>query len=133
MDKPIVINIVRASAAGKCYLCGRTREDFAKTFLDDVSNEVQRAVKPDGPPMSYVPEMAFNSFSFTHVTDLRGKTQRRIVIAGAKIKKFFMPTAEIEPLVKITMTIHLCPACNAMYETASAAAYRAMDDDMTTF
>jgi len=128
MDKSPIIAVTRKSPSDKCYVCGRTRDEFSKVFFDGIATDVLGKDVPEGARKTYIPEVAFHSFSFTQVTDLQGKTRPRFVVTKARMKKFFMPSKEVEQVVKITMTVHLCPACNAMYSIASQAAYRTIQE-----
>ncbi len=70
--------------------------------------------------------MVFRTFKFSYISDLQGKRQG----AGSTGTLFkdamrrLFKLKEGETFVNVRISFHLCPVCNAIYTSASNAAYR---------
>jgi hypothetical protein len=65
MSTPIIIPIERATPSDKCYMCGRTREEFTNLFLGDIATEIQDKTTTTLTDDSYKPDISFYEFSFS--------------------------------------------------------------------
>ncbi len=142
MTKTTIIKIARVLPEMQCYLCHRTLADFSTGFFTGVEAAIhvqdRNTLSVDGRTegAKFTPEPIFELFTFTYHTDAAGKEVRAWGRVGTRfyypsdlvlgfLSRVTLPRSARRPevVIEFTLSLRMCPTCNALFKKASDAAF----------